>query len=208
VSDQEPQQQNDSVGGEPPAAAQPPNRPSDSTPADAGTVTPTQPLIADVLRDFLATWRVLSLYSPPLMPQYNGSIEASVGSMKSRTEEHATREGRPTQWSWTDTDVARLQANATARSHGARGPTPDQVWSGRRPLSDEQRDRLQARVASYRRELWQQDGWSIEEPPPVLEARAMDRIAIPSALLEDGYLLHSRRRIHLPFCQQKAANNS
>lgn len=164
------------------------------------------PFIADDTLDFLAQWLVMPLFSPPRVPQYNGSIEAAVGSMKSRTEEHATRHGRPTQWTWHDTEAARAQANATARPRGLNQPTPDQSWHARPSLTAAQRRAFADAVEVQRLRARFDGGWPVEGPLPVKDARALDRQAIPRALVEHGFLLYSRRRIPLPFPQRKTAN--
>lgn len=166
------------------------------------------PFIADDTLDFLAQWLVVPLFSPPRVPQYNGSIEAAVGSMKSRTEEYATRDGRPTQWTWHDTEAARAQANATARPRGLNQPTPDQSWHARPSLTAEQRSAFADTLDIQRLRARFDGGWPLEGPLPVKDARALDRQAIPRALVEHGFLLYSRRRFPLPFPQRKTANIS
>ena len=44
---------------------------------------------AAVFQEFLEGSGVIPLYSPPSCPMYNGAIEAAIGSLKKRTEEHA-----------------------------------------------------------------------------------------------------------------------
>jgi hypothetical protein len=51
--------------------------------------------IAEATRDFLSLVGVNLLFSPPHTPRYNGSIEAGIGSLKTRTERHACRASRP-----------------------------------------------------------------------------------------------------------------
>jgi transposase InsO family protein len=166
------------------------------------------PFIADEVLAFLAQWFVLPLFSPPRVPQYNGSIEAGIGSMKSRTEEHATREGHPTEWTWHDTEAARAEANATARPRGLNGPTPDETWNARRHLTELERTDLAAAVERHREQVRCQGGWTADGPLPKRAARAIDRQAISRALVEHGFLLYSRRRIPLPFPQRKTADIS
>lgn len=162
------------------------------------------PFIADDVLKFLLEWGVEQLFSPPRMPRYNGGMEAGIGSAKTRTEQEATRHGRPGEWSWDDTEASRAQANAEARPHGETGPTPDEAWTARRPIRVAERTLFRTTVAAHRQELRAQGGWSDEVLPQ--EARAIDRRAIPRALVEHGFLLYRRRRIPLPFPTRKAAN--
>ena len=86
------------------------------------------PFVAAETRAFLAAAGVLPLFSPPHWPKYNGTIEAGIGSLKSRTECQAFKAGRVGFWTWDDVEAARHEANLTARPHGEGGPTPAQAW--------------------------------------------------------------------------------
>jgi hypothetical protein len=146
---------------------------------------------------------VYPLFSPPLWPRYNGAIEAGISSLKMRTEQHASRHGRPGQWSWDDVAAARLEANATARPHGATGPTPDEAWSRRQLLSREERALLHETVDRHHQLARAEEDYPREG---VQEQRALDRLAIRRALEEHDYVLYSRRRILLPITKAKVAN--
>jgi hypothetical protein len=107
----------------------------------------------------------------------------------------ATRAGRPGLWTWDDVEAARLEANATARPRGETGPTPDELWSRRRPTTEAQRRSFVATVAAEQRgsapevawpELWNDKDREVE-----------DRAAVRRALQTCGYLLYPRRRIAL-----------
>jgi len=73
---------------------------------------------------FLKSWDVCPLLSPPAQPQYNGAVEAGIGSIKTRTHHIAALHGRPGEWTCDDVEAARLLANATARPNGRLAPTP------------------------------------------------------------------------------------
>jgi putative transposase len=163
------------------------------------------PFCAGDTLDFLQTWDVHPLFSPPYLPRYNGSIEAGIGSLKTRTERHATDSGRPTYWTCADVAAAQAEANATARPQGPTGPTPDQLWHQRRTLSREERSLFQTSVAQHEHEVRVQDGWPTDGPLPAPHDRAVARQAIRRALERHGYLLYARRRIPLPFTKKKAA---
>jgi transposase InsO family protein len=163
------------------------------------------PFGTDAFRALLAAWSVLLLYSPPYTPRSNGAIEAGIGSLKSRTDEHASRAGRPGSWSWDDVEAARLQANATACRDGRRGPTPDALWQAREPITVEARARFTATVDRERPRARAEGGLSLEGALLEPEQRAVDRVAIRRALEEHGFLLYARRRTPLPFPARKAA---
>jgi len=163
------------------------------------------PFIAAATAAFFSLWGVEQLLSPAYTPSYNGAIEAGVGSLKTRTDQQASRQGHPGQWSWDDAAAAQAEANATARPRGDVGPTPDEAWSARRPISAAERASFRAAVAQQREEVRRQGGWSDAADLPSAEARAIDRQAISRALVEHGFLLYSRRRIPLPFPKRKAA---
>src|SRR5262249_38673518 len=87
------------------------------------------PFDAEATLALLYSAGVLPLFSPPYYPEYNGAIEASIGSLTTRTEHHAARHDRPGQWTCDDLAAAQAEANATARPRGPTGPTPDQAWA-------------------------------------------------------------------------------
>jgi transposase InsO family protein len=162
------------------------------------------PFIAGAALAYLAAWGVEPLFSPPRLPRYNGAIEAGIGSLKTRTEQEASRHGHPTQWTYDDVEAARMQANATARPHGDSRPTPDETWSARRSIGTAERELFRDAVAKYREEVRDHGGWPEDLEP--CQSRAIDRQAIARALVEHGYLVYRRRRIPLPFPKRKAAN--
>ena len=162
--------------------------------------------LADDLQDFFAGAGVIPLFSPPYFPQYNGAIEAGIGSLKTRTEAQAVLQGHPGHWTWNDTAAAQLQATTTARPRGERGPTADDLWRQRAAITTSERELFQ--VTLERRRLQAR----LESPQPPQQTlsqrdhRALDRKAISRTLVELGYLLFSRRRIALPIKNQKVTN--
>lgn len=148
---------------------------------------------------------VLNLFSPPQTPRYNGSIEAGIGSLTTRTEQAAARRGYPDAWTWDDAELARLEANATARPRGISGPSPNELWSARTLITPQERDAFGQTAAWLRKGL----ELDLESPTAIplseMEERAINRKAIRRALVEHGYLRYKRRRIYPPIRKQKAA---
>jgi transposase InsO family protein len=155
---------------------------------------------ADITKVFLSPWNVSLLFSPPHTPGYNGSIEAGIGSLKTRTERYATRAGHSGYWTNDDVAAAQAEANATARPQGETDPTPNELWQTRRPITPEERELFQATVQQKREDLGEKEDLSNKEE------RRMQREAIRRALVEHGILLFSRRRIPQPITTQKTAN--
>jgi len=162
--------------------------------------------IADAVRELSKTFAANILFSPPRRPSYNGSIEAGIGSLKSRTEQCAARHGRPGYWTWDDAEAARLEANATSRPQGPLGPSPDILWAGRQPITQQERTSFQIAVALQLKEIEATQEWDQQDPQKDSQRRAMDRAAISHALVEQGYLSYSRRSIPLPITSQKVAS--
>jgi transposase InsO family protein len=155
--------------------------------------------IAAATKEFLLPFGVNLLFSPPHTPEYNGSIEAGIGSLKTRTERYATRADHPTYWTSDDVAAAQSEANATARPRGESGPTPDQQWQTRRPITAAERVLFQEAVLRQRQVLGEMEGLSN------MEERRMQREAIRCALVGHNILWFSRRTIHLPITRQKTA---
>jgi transposase InsO family protein len=153
---------------------------------------------AELTQQLLAQWGVVSLYSPVRRPQYNGSIEAGIGSLKIRTAEQAARQGRAEQWSWDDLEAARLQGNELSRPRGVRGPTPDEMWAARRLVSAEERLRFQTTVACQQEELEREARMAEGNDVTKQEEARLLREAIRRALVAHDLLCVTRRSIPLP----------
>jgi len=157
--------------------------------------------VQQVLHDF----GVECLFSPPGVPSYNGAIEASIGALKTRTEAQAARQGRPGQWTWDDVAAAQLEANATSRPRGSLGPSPDELWAGRMPISAAERAAFRATAARLRAAQTDAQGGPGETPEDLMSQRATDRAILRQALEQHGYLHHTRRRIPRPIRRKKVA---
>jgi len=163
------------------------------------------PFCAGSTRALLAALGVIALFSPPRTPRYNGAAEAGIGSLKTRTETHSVRQGRPGWWTWNDVAAARAEANATARPQGPSGPTPDASWNTRRPVTPAERHLFQAAVARLRTQEREDYQLAMEGPLSLTQEAIVERRAVRRALEERGYLLYSRRRLPLPIRRRKAA---
>ena len=159
---------------------------------------------SDAVQTLLQQFRVKSLYSPPRLPSYNGSIEAGIGSLTTRTEQHACRRGYPGDWTRDDVEAGRLEANACARPRGPLGPSPDDLWAERTPVCSEERDRFMEVLASLQEEAAVQGG-PLDCNFTERQRRAMDRKLTSRALVELGYLYYTRRLISPPIPRRKAA---
>jgi transposase InsO family protein len=158
--------------------------------------------IAEALQNLLRP-EVTPLFSPPYYPRYNGAIEAGIGSLKTRTQAHASCQGHPAYWTCDDVAAAQDDANHNARPRGPSGPAPNDLWMQRSPITTDERQRFHDTL--QRRQLEAR----LEHPIPLgqdlttKELRSLERKAISRALVELGYLLFSRRRIHLAIKKQK-----
>ncbi|NNC63178.1 MAG: transposase family protein, partial [Gammaproteobacteria bacterium] len=129
------------------------------------------------------------LFSPAGTPEYNGSIESGIGSIKTRSLWIAGRHDRPWHWTCDDVEAARCEANELARPRGPCGGSPNEAWSNRLPLDEVDRNSfINAYRACYARERQRHgllDGIELQHE----EQAAIDRVAITRALVEQG-LLH------------------
>jgi transposase InsO family protein len=162
--------------------------------------------IAGVTEELLEAYGVVGLFSPPYWPRYNGAVEAGIGSLKGRTEARAARVGHPGYWTWDDVEAARSEANVWARPFGPTGPSPDEAWSSRTPITSEERAAFRASVKTFRHAQQIASGACAESRSDVSSEREMARSAIRLALEERGYLQYRRRRIPPPINAKKTAN--
>jgi transposase InsO family protein len=163
------------------------------------------PFRADQTKSLLQKAEVRFLFSPPYWPAYNGAIEAAIGALKRRTEEHAAQQGHARRWTWADALAARAQANA-ARPRRLHGLSPAELWAARTRITATERVRFELAVERQsflaRREMniaqeQQLDHW---------QASAVDRKAIERALVEHDYLLFRRRRLPLTIKVEKVTS--
>lgn len=151
------------------------------------------PFRAELTKAFLQAVGVLPLFSPWRCPRYNGAIEATIGSLKSRTQQYAAWHGRLLDWTSSDVAAARRQANTTAPL--VHGPTPAETWALRTPVRALQRVCFELAVARHRYEVRSQKKIAQDKTLNHWEEGVVDRKAIQRALVEHGYLLFRRRRI-------------
>lgn len=142
------------------------------------------------------------LFSPPRTPSYNGAIEAGIGSIHTRAHHEAARHDRPGEWTCDDVEAARRQANATARPRGVHGPTPDEAWAEREPLTASDRASFDAAYRVHAVREREQREISPFTRLQRQEQASIDRVAISRALMDTGFLSFRRRRISPPIRRQ------
>ena len=152
--------------------------------------------ISERTRRLLDQYGVVHLFSPPALPSYNGSCEAGIGSMKTRTAHHAGLLGFPEQWTSDDLEAGRRQANEVHRKkHDA--PTAAERWNQRTTIDVTERQTFRDAIDRYRvariASLMQKNSCTTAN-----EAATIERIAIRQALVELGMLTLKRRSITPP----------
>ena len=161
--------------------------------------------LSESLKAFLTTWLVTPLYSPPRRPQYNGACERNNGCLKSQTHHAAALADHADWWSSQDTATARAMLNTTVRPWGHCGPTPEERWNNREPLSAQERTNFRMLLATNQREVRQEMNHSLDVVLDHYPQAAVDRIATQRALVTQGLLKVSRRLVTLPLKQLKLA---
>jgi transposase InsO family protein len=162
--------------------------------------------LAESTKNKLGRWQVWPLYSPPGQPGYNGAIEASIGSLKKRTQHAAYLAGHAGYWTSADLDRARQLANERARPRGGQGPTPQELWESRRPPTLDERTAFGAAVRRLENHVRALDGIALEAPLDHYEQAALHRRVLQEVLVERGLLTIMRRRLPQTFYGQKVAN--
>jgi transposase InsO family protein len=158
--------------------------------------------IAHETQAFLAAHSIQNLLSPPYTPQYNGSVEATGGSVKAHTAHVAFAQGRAACPSSDDVEAARVLGNATSRPWGVSSPTPAESFADRTRIPDTHRTSLANLIASAKEKITAALGRRQSElgqtPAPALNAKeraTVVRIAIRQALVELGHLFIRRPTI-------------
>jgi hypothetical protein len=141
----------------------------------------------------------VNLLSPPLTPQYNGSVEATGGALKTRAALLAQLSSCDT-WTSDILEAARLHANALNKPWGPAAPSPAERWLHKQPIEKEQRASLAALIDQKTNEITQSVKRERQEKGLAIEltaacAATVARTAIRQALVELGYLLIRRPTI-------------
>jgi hypothetical protein len=157
------------------------------------------PFTSDAFQSLLDRWNVVALLSPPYTPWYNGAIEAGNGSHGTRTHYEAARHGHPGYWTSDDLEAARLQSNTTARPWGARGPTPQDLWTQRPPITPSERQAFRDCLEDTQTQTLRELGLAPADLSDGVVRAAVARAATRRALETLGYLCVRRKRITPPF---------
>lgn len=147
------------------------------------------------IQELLNAWQVTALLSPPHTPRYNGSIEAGIGALKTRTHHLAAGMGRPEYWTCDDLEAARLQGNQNPNRSGL---TPEDRWNQRNKITAEDRAGFTQLVRQLEANI--ESGWkrNMESEPTTQERTSARRLAVGRALEAHGSLYVHRRRLTPP----------
>jgi hypothetical protein len=156
------------------------------------------PFIAEETQDLLIAWGVVTLFSPPYTPRYNGACEAGIGGLKTRTHHLAAHHGRPGRWTAEDVEAARRLADEEQYPRRLHGRTAQEVWQERSPPTDEERRRCRDVVELRRQEIRNQRGIPLLEVLDRARQASLDRRAVSRALVALGYLSFLRSVITPP----------
>lgn len=156
------------------------------------------PFTSEEMREFLRRWAVVLLLSPKETPEYNGSCEAGIGSMKRRTHIEAARNSRPGFWSSDDLEAARRQANETGRPWGPTKGTPEEAWAGRDPIPESERKYFAEDLMYYREKVRKEKGYLFDTAIDRDTAARIEREAVGRTLVARGLLEIRRKRVPLP----------
>ena len=161
--------------------------------------------IAAETSGLLDTWGIMHLRNPARRPQYNGACEAAGGGHKRMTDDQAVLAGRPGRWMSRDMERARTFRNRLGRPWGHKGPAPEEVWKGHRPVTQHERSELKATVNRYRQEERTRRGYPDEAVLGGAAQASVDRVAIGRALQRHEYLTITRRLEAPPIKPRSAA---
>jgi transposase InsO family protein len=153
----------------------------------------------DTIDRLLAIRGVVSLVSPKYYPQYNGALEAGIGSIKTYTSHLAASQGHPGWWTCDDVEGAVILGNDLCRTWGQYCPTATWMWKSRKPITEQQRKELKEMIDDKDRKLAHpQPDWDGVVDPHIEDKDVRRRVAISQSLQELKHLTITRRRLSLP----------
>ena len=150
--------------------------------------------IAQITITLLVQWQVAPLFNPPRRPAYNGGLERTHPILKGYTAAAAQAQGRPAALLPEDLETGRLNANRFTRKLGPKGPTADEMWRHRPPITDKLRRAFQDTVQAERLRARTARGLEPHAGLTHYQQAAVDRQAIRDALLEQDLLEIKRKR--------------
>lgn len=157
--------------------------------------------IAGDFLDLLVRFEVKILFSPPVVPQYNGAIEAGNGSLKSHARAEALRHGHVS-WTSDDLEAACTTTNYFAHPWGDPGPTPEDRWQARSPITPAERRAFLSCLERHTADVLTERKIPSHKLASRAVRSAVDRAAIRRALEERDYLFVWRGR-HRPLLKSK-----
>ncbi|HWY24787.1 MAG TPA: DDE-type integrase/transposase/recombinase [Nevskia sp.] len=160
---------------------------------------------AEATTSFLAAMQVQILFSPAYTPRYNGAIEAGIGALKTRTHHQAALHGNAGNWTCDDVEAAREEANTLVYPFGENGPTPDASWQDRQRVTVEERRRFDETLTEKMAEMDREQTSATEGDDSSMTKAKRQREAISRALVAEGYLKYTTRRIPSPISRPKVA---
>ena len=156
------------------------------------------PRDAEAVRGFLERRQVLPLFSPPRTLEYNGSIEAGNGAVKTHIHQQAARQGRGGHWTADGLEAARRMANELVYPDGPRGPTRHGRFRSAPCVPLEARAAFGYSVASRQTAEREKLGHPSNTDLSHMAQAQIDRVAIGCALVEHGHLTVTGRSITPP----------
>ena len=119
--------------------------------------------------------------------------------MSPETIFEAARYDRPNDWTCNDVEAGRLRTNELSRPFGPLGPSPDQRWDGRVPIQEEERAAFRAALQKREADATKRLGFLPGIELTRRDRRAVRRLALALALVDQGFLQVRRRRFAPPF---------
>ncbi len=153
---------------------------------------------AEIVEHLLQEHGITRLLSPPYLPAYNGACEAGHGSVKSRAEILARRDGTPGQWTCNHLEAARVWANRHVSI--SRPTAAEELWRQRTAIGPQAREQFLRAVegALFDRRLEFASAMQRAGRLAVIAVDALDRQAVVATLHVLGYLITRSAPIRQP----------
>lgn len=143
---------------------------------------------AETTGTLLRVWQVTPLFSPKGLPQYNGALERANSTHKIYTHQQAAADGHAEYWSSANLEAARQLTNAITRPWGHTGPSPDEAWQQRAPISWHERDEFHRQLERQRLLARTELGCPPSGERSAQQQDRVERRAVSQALQVLGYL--------------------
>ena len=131
--------------------------------------------------------------------------EAGIGNIEAYTHFESAKRNRPDMWLAEDLEAARRRTNEVTRPFGWPGPSPEEMWKQRKPVTANKLHAFRSDLTSIRSSIKLDLGFDVYDELDRKTEAYIERQSVSRACVAHGLLDIRRRRISQPIIAKKCA---